>query len=139
MFKKILLPVDLTDKHQPALDAAAKLAGQYGGTVTLLHVVEIIPGLPMEEEGTFYGRLERIARNQLQQLGKRLEEAKVPWQVEVRLGKRTAETVRYAAETAADLVIVTAPPVDPTHPAVALHSMSYTIGMFAQCAVLVVK
>ncbi len=75
MFKKILLPVDLTDKHKPALDAAAKLAGQYGGTVTLLHVVEIIPGLPMEEEGTFYGRLERVARNQLQQLGKRLEEA----------------------------------------------------------------
>ena len=36
MFKKILLPVDLTDKHKPALDMAARLAEQNGGTVTLL-------------------------------------------------------------------------------------------------------
>ena len=139
MFKKILLPVDLTDKHKPALDMAARLAAQSGGTVTLLHVVEIIPGLPMDEEGTFYGRLERLARSQLQQLGKRLEEGKIPWQVEVRFGKRAAETVRFAAETGADLIVVTAPPVDSANPAAALHSMSYAIGMFAQCPVLVVK
>ena len=31
------------------------------------------------------------------------------------------------------------PPVDPAHPAASLQSMSYTIGMFAQCPVLVVK
>ncbi len=139
MFKNILLPVDLTDKHGPALDAAGRLAEQNGGTVTLLHVVEVIPGLPMEEEGTFYGRLERMARGHLQQLAKRLEERKVPCKIEVRVGKRAADSVRYAAETAADLIVVTAPPVDPANPAAGLHSMSYTIGMFAQCPVLVVK
>ena len=139
MFKKILLPVDLTDKHTTALDAAARVAEQGGGTITLLHVVEVIPGLPMEEEATFYGRLERVARNQIQQLGKRLEAHKVPYQIEVRFGKRATETVRYAAEAAADLLVVTAPPVDPANPAAGLQSMSYTIGLFAQCPVLVVK
>jgi nucleotide-binding universal stress UspA family protein len=138
MFKRIVLPVDLSDKHGPALDAAARLA-EGGGEVTLLHVVEVIPGLPMEEEGTFYARLERVARSHLQQLGRRLDERKTAWRAEVRFGKRAAETVRYAAETAADLLIVTAPPVDSANPGAGFHSMSYTIGMFAQCPVLLVK
>ena len=42
MFKKILVPVDLTDVHQPALDIAARLAKENDGEVTLLHVVEVI-------------------------------------------------------------------------------------------------
>ncbi|HVS34263.1 MAG TPA: universal stress protein [Gemmataceae bacterium] len=139
MFQKILLPVDLTEKHAAALDVAGRLAQQTDGAVTLLHVVEVINGLPPEEEGTFYSRLERVARSHLQQLGNGLEERKVPYKIEVRLGKRAADTVRFAAETAADLIVVTAPPVDPANPAVGLHSMSYTIGLFAKCPVLVVK
>ena len=139
MFKNILLPVDLTDKHGPALDAAARLAEQAGGAVTLLHVVELIPGLPMEEEATFYGRLERVARGHLQPFLRRLEERYIACRLEVRFGKRAAETVRYAAETAADLLVVTAPPVDPANPAAGLQSMSYAVGMFARCPVLVVK
>ena len=139
MFTKIVLPVDLTDKHQPALDAAARLAEQGGGSVTLLHVVEVIPGLSMEEEGTFYGRLERMARSNLQQLGKALEEYKVTWRVEVRFGKRAAETARYAAEAGADLLIVTGPRIDPANVAAAWQSMSCTIGLLSQCPVLIVK
>jgi hypothetical protein len=61
VFKKILLPVDLTDKHLPALDVAADLAKQSGGEVLLLHVIEVISGLSMEEERDFYGRLEKRA------------------------------------------------------------------------------
>ena len=139
MFTKIVLPVDLTDKHAAALDAAVRLVGHGGGSVTLLHVVEVIPGLSMEEEGVFYGRLERLARSQLQQLGKALEEQKVGWQVEVRFGKRVAETARYAAESGADLLIVTGPRFDPADAAAAWQSMSYTVGIMAQCPVLVVK
>ena len=138
MFNKIVLPVDLTDKHGPALDAAARLAGR-GGAVTLLHVVEVIPGLSMEEESAFYARLERVARSHLLQFGKRLEERKVTWSVEVRFGKRAPETIRYAAETAADLLIVTGPHVNPANVAAAWQSMSYTIGLLSQCPVLVVK
>ena len=139
MFNKILLPMDLTDKHGAALDVAARLAEQGGGEATLLHVVEVIPGLSMEEEGAFYNRLERVARVHLQRFGERLAQRKVSWRAEVRFGKRAAETVRYAAETAADLIVVTAPPVDPAAVAAGLHSMSYAIAMFARCPVLVVK
>lgn len=139
MFQKILLPVDLTDKHAAALAAAGRLAEQNGAEVTLLHVVEVIPGLSMEEEATFYGRLERMARGHLQQLGKPLEGRAAAWRVEVRFGKRAAETVRYAEEAGADLLIVTGPPVDPNNPIAGMQSMSYTIGMLSRRPVLVVK
>ena len=59
MFKKILVPVDLSDTHQQALEIAAQLANEGGGQVTLLHVVEVIPGLWVEEERDFYDRIKR--------------------------------------------------------------------------------
>src|SRR5262245_13313567 len=139
MFKKILVPVDLTDKHRQALDVAGELAAQSGGEVTLLHVVETIPGLPMEEERTFYNRLERVARSHLEGLGKRLAERKVACRVEVRHGHRAPESTRYATEMAADLIILTAPRFDPAAPGAGWGSMSYTVGILSQCPVMLVR
>ena len=39
LFKKILVPVDITDRAEAALTTARQLAAQYGGTVYPLHVV----------------------------------------------------------------------------------------------------
>src|SRR5262245_51519429 len=98
MFKKLLLPVDLTDRHARVLQVAAELAAPSGGEVTLLHVVETIAGLSMEEEGGFYARLERAARSHCDHLGKDLAERMIPWRAVVRLGNRAQECVRYALE-----------------------------------------
>ena len=49
MFHKILLPLDLTDRHQAALALAAELAGAQEGEIVLLHVIEVPPGLPVSE------------------------------------------------------------------------------------------
>ena len=68
MFKNILVPIDLTNKHQRTLDTAAELAAQAAGTVTLLHVVELIPGLGLEEERPFYDRLEQMVRKHFEHL-----------------------------------------------------------------------
>jgi nucleotide-binding universal stress UspA family protein len=139
MFKKILVPVDLTDKHRQALDVAGELATQSGGAVTLLHVVETILGLPMEEERTFYNRLERVARSHLEGLSKQLAERKVPFRAEVRCGHRAPECTRYASEMAADLIILTAPRFDPAAPGPGWGSMSYKVGILSQCPVLLVR
>jgi nucleotide-binding universal stress UspA family protein len=139
MFKQILLPVDLTDKHRRALDLGAELALQSGGTVTLLHVIEVIPGLSMDEERNFYRRLEQMARAHLGRLGQPLAERRVLWRAEVRYGHRAPECARYAAEAASDLIILTAPRFDPDHPAAGWGSMSYRIGLLAPCPVLLVK
>jgi universal stress protein A len=139
MFKNILLPVDLTEKHGQALNAAAELAAQSGGTVTLLHVIETIAGVSREEEKEFYGRLERAARAHLDRLGRRLGEGKVSWQAVIRYGNRAQESVRYALEATTDLVILTAPRLDPAIPSPGWGSMSFRIGILSQCPVLLVK
>jgi nucleotide-binding universal stress UspA family protein len=137
MYKKILLPIDLTDRHDKALGAAADLARQSGGEVLLLHVVEVIPGLTEEEE--FYGRLQRVARKHLGRLSERLAGQQVAASVEVLVGHRGREIVRYAQESAADLMILTAPRIDPDTVSVGLGSMGYKVGIFAPCPVLLVR
>ncbi|MCI0461376.1 MAG: universal stress protein [Gemmataceae bacterium] len=139
MFRKILLPVDLTDKHARALEAAAALGGQAGGEVTLLHVVELIPGLSMEEEKSFYDRLETLARQHLEQLGQALRQRGVNWRSEILFGKRGPDIVRFAREQGTELIVLTAPHVDPTQPAAGWGSLSYKVGLFAPCPVLLVK
>jgi nucleotide-binding universal stress UspA family protein len=139
MFQKILLPIDLSDRHARAVETAGQLASRSDGEVVLLHVIEAIPGLGIDEEKTFYGRLEKLAAVHLEKLGSVLKQRQVRWRREILLGNRGAETVRYARENGLDLIIVTAPPVDPEHIATGWGSLSYKIGLAATCPVLLVK
>jgi nucleotide-binding universal stress UspA family protein len=139
MFKKILLPLDLTDKHEAALGLARELAQQNHGTVILLHVVELIPGLGRDEERTFYDRLERRARDHLARICSHLSAQDVACQAEVIFGHRVQDTVRYAAQQAIDLIVLTSPPFQPEQPALSLGSMSWKISVVATCPVLLVK
>lgn len=138
-FKKILVPVDLTDRHRRALEAAAELAQQSGGEITLLHIIEVISGLSMEEERDFYKRLEKKARNHLAPLADHLKQQQIPWRTEILYGPRGPEVVRYAVEMAADLIVLTSPRLDPNHPGAGWGSLSYKVGILSQCPVLLVK
>ncbi len=139
MFKKILLPVDLADKHGPALNVAADLANLGGGEIVLLHVIEVIAGLPMEEERDFYGRLEKRAREHLGRLGGQLKRRGVAWRTEILYGHRGAEVVRFAAATGIDLIVLTSPRLDPSNLAAGWGSLSYKISIVCPCPVLLVK
>lgn len=138
MFQKIVLPLDLSDRHHRAVEIAADMAVQ-GGMISLLHVIELIGGSSMQEDKDFYKRLERTARAHLEKFGKVLAERKVSWRAEVRYGNRAAECVQFVEETAADLMILTAPRLDAANPAVGWASMSYKMGILSQCPVLLVK
>jgi nucleotide-binding universal stress UspA family protein len=139
VFQKILVPLDLTDRHDRAVATAAELAGSGPGEVTLLHVIELIEGATQEEEQPFYSRLERVARKHLQRYGTELTGRGVRWRAEVGFGRREREVVRYAAEWPADLIILTAPVPDPANPQQTWGSLSYRIGILARCPVLLVK
>src|SRR5437899_2206478 len=128
MFKKILLPLDLTDRHAAALQLAADLARQ-GGEVTLLHVVEVIPGLSREEEAPFYARLERKATAHLERWAGELSSAHVSVRGEVVFGERVREVVDYVSRTGVDLIVLTSPPFEPDRPIAGLGSLSYRIGL----------
>jgi universal stress protein A len=139
MLRKIILPVDLTDRHQKAIDLAVDLAGKNAGSLTLFHVIETIAGIAMDEEKDFYQRLERKARSHLERLGKHLDKRNASWSAEVGYGSRAGECVRYAQDVAADLIVLTAPRIDPANPGAGWGSLSYKIGLLSQCPVLLVK
>jgi nucleotide-binding universal stress UspA family protein len=139
MFKKILVPLDLTDRHGPALQIAAELAGPAVGELIMLHVIEVIPGLPMEEEKSFYGRLERSAKKHLERMDALLAGRPVTRRGEIRLGNRYQEITRYAGELGADLIVLTARRIDPENPAAGWGSLSWKLSIMAPCAVLLVK
>src|SRR5712691_8871925 len=109
MFAQILVPVDLSDRNSKALDVAAELARQSKGCVVLLHVIEVMAGLPMEEEKVFYNRLERMARQHLGQLGQSLKSKKVAYREEVIYGNRAFEIVKYARDQGLELIVLTYP------------------------------
>lgn len=138
MFRNVLVPVDLTDTHQRTLEIAAELA-QGGGRVTLLHVVEVIPGLSFDEERDFYERLAGTAREHLNRLGRQIEQRQVPWRAEVVFGNRVAEDVRHAVEAKADLIALTSHRIDPQQPGAGWGTLSHKIGILAPCPVLLVK
>jgi len=139
MFKKILVPLDLTDKHRPALGKAADLARHCCSTVTLLHVIEVIPGLAVEEDKDFYQRIAQKARTHLEASQGFVSRWAVNAQQEIRYGHAAWEIVHYAADTGHDLIILTAPCFDPNQPAVSWGSLSYKVGVLASCPVLLVK
>jgi nucleotide-binding universal stress UspA family protein len=139
MFRKILVPLDLTNKHRKAVDTAAELARQSGGEVTLVHVIELIQGMPVEEEKDFYERLEAAAKEHLAEHAELLREQEVAHRQEIFFGARAPEIVRLARETAVDLIVLTAPAAEPGKPNFGLGSLSYKVGIFAPCPVLLVR
>jgi len=137
MFHKILLPLDLTEKHQPAIRTAIDLAKSHGGEILLFHVIESIAGVPLTE--SFYEKLTHVAQSFLSRLQREVTESGVRCQCKVVIGHRVQDSSAYAAESAADLIIVTAPKFDAQSPAPSLGSLSYRISILAPCPVLIVK
>ena len=139
MFKKILVPVDVSDRHQQALDIAGRLAKQNDGEVILLHVIEVLPGLWLEEERDFYERLEQMSREHLAKSGRSLETYQVPRREEIVYGSRAHEIVRYAVELSVDLIVLSSHRIDLQDPNSGWGTVSYKVGILSQCPVLLVK
>jgi nucleotide-binding universal stress UspA family protein len=58
---------------------------------------------------------------------------------EVFFGARAPEILRLARERGADLIVLTAPAAEPDKPYFGLGSLSYKVGIFASCPVLLVR
>jgi nucleotide-binding universal stress UspA family protein len=139
MFRKILVPVDLTSRHAPAVEIAAGLAGPAGAEVTLLHVVEEIHGLEREEDRDFYADLERKAAEHMDQLLAAVSGGSVTGQRVILFGERVPELLRYAEQVQADLIVITSHALDPSRPGGGWGTTSHLIGIAARCPVLLVK
>ena len=142
MFKKILVPVDFTDKNEAALNSAIEIADRSNGEeseVTLLHVIETIEHIEFDEMSDFYRGLETRAAARLFALEERLQKAGVQARHDILFGKRAETIVRYAEEHGTDLVILSSHKVDRDHPALGWGTISYRVAIVVRCPVLLVK
>lgn len=140
MFRKLLVPVDFTEKNDAALASAIEIAtGNEGAEVVLLHVIETIEHIEFEEMADFYRGLETRAAAKLFALEERLIQAGVRARHEIVYGKRAETVVRYAEDQGMDLLILSSHKVDREHPALGWGTISYRIAIVARCPVLLVK
>ncbi|HEV8578839.1 MAG TPA: universal stress protein [Thermoanaerobaculia bacterium] len=142
MFRKILVPVDFTDKNEAALSSALEIAGRSEGEeseVALLHVIETIEHIAFEEMADFYRGLETRAAARLFAMVERFQRAGVRVRHEILFGKRSETIVRYAEDHGMDLVILSSHNVDRDHPALGWGTISYRIAIVVRCPVLLVK
>ena len=141
MFRKILVPVELSDKDDRAVEAARALAeanGSTGTEVVLLHVIETLD-LPFEELEDFYGKLEARAVEVMDGLAARLATDDVATIHRIVFGSRVPEILAHAEEMRADLVIVVARQVDPDDPGTAWSGIAYQAAILSSVSVLLVK
>jgi len=141
MFRRILVPVELSDKDRRAVETARSLAraNDEGDTeVALLHVIETLD-LPFEELEDFYGKLESRATAVLNELSAALAQDGIDVVQRIAFGSRVPEILAHAEETGAELIILVTRPVDPSNPGAAWSGIAYQVSILARPSVLLLK
>jgi nucleotide-binding universal stress UspA family protein len=136
MYKRILIPVDFTDKNLAALDQVYQLAKWGHGSVTLLHVIEKVENIPAKELKQFYQTLEKNARTRMSQYAKTFAKHSVPVTEKIVYGKRAEEIVRCALDEDIELIVVSSHKVEAPR---GWSTLSYQVAIFSPCPVLLVK
>jgi nucleotide-binding universal stress UspA family protein len=138
-FRHILVPTDLTERTEKALQLAGKLASSDGARVTLVHVIETIDGIQFDELKPFYERMERKARTTMTALAGRAPEVATHAATSVVFGRRAEEIVSFATANGVDLIVLASHRVNPSMVDRDWGTISYKVGILAQCPVLLVK
>ena len=139
MFRHILVPVDLAETNQRALDFAVNLAILSQARITLLHVIELISGTTVTEFADFYTTLQQQAETKLRSLMLPHRETTVVIDYQITFGDRTREILRVAEATGVDLIVLRSHQVDPAAPTQGWGTISHKIGILAQCPVMLMK
>ena len=138
MFKKIMVPLDLSDAKNPALLVAKKIAQQNHAQLTLLHVIEKIEFLPSAETKPFYTRLKKTGTEKLRKIAEKFNSGRKA-KTKIILGNRARSIVRYAVEHDIDLIVMNSHRVDLKEPDKGWGTISYKVAILSQCPVLLVK
>ena len=139
MFQRILVPTDLTERAAKALDVALKLTGTDRPRITLLHVIETFRGLDFDEMKPAYQKLERKAKGIMAAAVKHSPGAGSVVSQEIVYGDRADEIVKFATTHNMDLIVLASHRVNPSAVGRDWGTISYKVGLLAQCPVLLVK
>jgi universal stress protein A len=107
-YRKVLVPLDLSDGSDQVAIAARDLAAYSKAAVVILHVIEFVPIGPMGDtllpSDQIEDGLAKVARRKLAALVERLSLKQFASRVEV--GNTKAEILRVAEEEKADLIVM---------------------------------
>jgi nucleotide-binding universal stress UspA family protein len=140
MFKKILVPIDLTELtiSKPALDSAVELALQAKGTLRLISVETLLPASFMEYVPLEFDKTqEERAIRALEEISAGLAIPKESISFTVRFGGIYVEILAEADEWSADLIVVGSH--RPSMSTYLIGSNAKTIVRHAKCSVLVIR
>lgn len=139
MFKTILVPVDRSQRARGAVDMAVHLAESGRGSVTLLHVIEVIQDTTYDEFRDFYDSLAELAHVEMDALLVRHRTSNVTLAAEIVFGSRVQEILRIAEERSFDLIVLQSHHIDVDEPGKGWGTISHRVGLLATCPVLLVK
>ena len=105
MYKHILLATDLTEETEYIIEKVRSMRSYTGATLSLIHVVEPLPGYSYAYLGIedIEGQLITEARQAIEKLGAKLNVGKNDQFVEV--GPTKTKILKIAEEVKADLII----------------------------------
>lgn len=139
MFKKILVPSDLSAKSKEPLSIAVDLAAHSQGEVDLVHVIELIPNTFFEEFEDFYTKLEQHAEKELALLIAPYQNQRVRINREIVYGNRVEEILRFAKSRDIDLIVMNSHKIDFDNPTQGWGTISYKVVALSQCPTMLVK
>lgn len=141
MFKKILVPIDLSSPEPGVRSCprARKLADMFDAEVLLLTV---LPGYNMPMVASFFPadaveKMEAESQKKLAALGR--EYFETPPETSVGSGKRAKEILQKAEEWGADLIVFGCRPKDALGGELQLGSCGTAVAERAKCSVLVAR
>ena len=140
MFKKILVPIDLTELtiSKPALDSAVELALQAKGMLRLISVETLLPASFMEYVPLEFDKTqEERAMRALEEISAGLAIPKESISHTVRFGGIYVEILAEADDWGADLIVVGSH--RPSMSTYLIGSNAKTIVRHAKCSVLVIR
>ena len=141
MYNTILVPVDLSDSNERVLGRAVALGNPDRSTITLLHVIEMVEDIPLDEDEDFYAELRDNADAKMSGWAGEVADHGFEVTAEVTYGKRAQEIVRVADASSADLIVMRSHVIDPDEDTSRerLGTVSHQVALFAPCSVLVVR
>ena len=137
MFHHILVPLDFSSKDRAALEAAVAIARRSG--LTLVHVIQGVEHIGIDELQAFYDELRNKAEERIQPIAARLAEDQLSVEYELSIGRPAAEILRIAHEHGVDLIILSSHKIDPQRPTEGWGTVSHQVSILAQCPLMLVK
>jgi nucleotide-binding universal stress UspA family protein len=138
-FRHLMVPIDLSDRHERVLRMVLALAADHACRVTLFHVVQRVPTLATAELAGFYRRLVKTADRRLRQVARSFTEHEIDVRTQVRIGEPAIEIIRAATRERVDVLVMSSHKVRPGRGARSWGTTSYKVGIFSQCPILLVK